>query len=143
MTLRSTESCGEKCLNQFPSKSVTDHEPTETDQVEIVVLNTLVGGKYFVNETRADAGNFVRGDRCPDSAATDRHATIYISAAHGASQGHDIIGIVVVELRMPVSEVNYFMTGGPQPVGDILFQLKAAVVGGNADEFRGACGNRL
>ena len=42
MTLRAAESCGKKCPNQFPSEGVTDHEATETDQVEIVVLNTLV-----------------------------------------------------------------------------------------------------
>lgn len=83
MTIRSTESCGEKCLNQFPSKSVTDHEATETDQVEIVVLDTLVRGKRLVNQTRADTGNFVRGDRCPDSAATDRDTTLHISTSNG------------------------------------------------------------
>ena len=83
MTLRAAESCGKKCLNQFPSEGVTDHEATETNQVEIVVLNTLVRRKSFVNQTRADTGNFVRGDRCPDSAATDRDAALHIAASNG------------------------------------------------------------
>ena len=84
MTLRSAESSGKKCLNQFPSEGVTDHEAAETDQVEIVVLDTLVRGKYFVNETRADAGNFIRDDRCPNSAATDGHTTLHIPTGNGA-----------------------------------------------------------
>ncbi len=83
MTLRSAESCDKKCLNQFPSQGVTDHEAAETDQIEIVVLNTLVRGKRLVNQTRADAGNFVRDDRCSNSASTDGDAALHISASNG------------------------------------------------------------
>jgi hypothetical protein len=33
MTLRATESRGEKCLNQFQSECVTDYEAAEADHV--------------------------------------------------------------------------------------------------------------
>ena len=136
MTLRAAELRGKKCLNQFPSEGVTDHEATETDQVEIVVLDALVRGKCFVNQTRTDASNFVRGDRCANSAATDGHAPLHISAGNGAGQRHDIIRIVIIDLQMSVSEIDCVMTSDPQFLGEILLQLKTAVVGGNADEFR-------
>lgn len=136
MTLRTAESCGKKCLNQLPGKSVTDHETAQADQVQIVVLHTLVRGKCFVNEARADAGNFIRGDRCSYSAATDGHATLHISAGNGARQRHDIIRIVIVELRVLVSEIHYFITGLSQPLCEMLLQLEAAVVGGNANQPR-------
>jgi len=142
MTLRSAESRGKKCLNQFPRESVTDHEAAETDQVEIVVLDALVRGKCFVNQTRADADNLIRRDRCSNSASANRNPSLHVSTGNSASQRHDIIRIIIVELRVSVSKINYFMTSVPQSLGQIVLQLEAAVVSGYANEFRGAHGNR-
>lgn len=113
MPLRAAESCSKKCLNQFPSKSVTDHEAAETDHIEIVIFDALAGGKRLMNETRANAGNFVRSDRCPNSAATDGNAPLHIAASNRAGQRHDIIWIVIVKPRVAVSEIYDFITGFP------------------------------
>ena len=88
-----------------------------------------------MNETRADTGDLVRGDRCANSTTTDGHASFHVSASNGASQWHDIIQIIIVELRVSVSEIDYFITGLTQLLGEELFQFKAAVVGGNANKF--------
>lgn len=136
MPLRAAETRGEKGLHQFPSESVTDDESAEADQVEIVILDALVRGKSFVNQTRADAGNFVRGDRCSNSAATDGHATLHVSVGNRTGQRHDKIRIIIFRLRMSVSEIYYLITGLTQPPDQILLQLVTAVVGGNANQFR-------
>jgi len=136
MPLRAAESGGEKGLNQLPSEVLADHEPAETDQVEVVIFDALVRRKGLVNQTGADAGNLVCGDRGPDSAATDRHRPLHGSAGNRASQRHDIIWVIIVELQVAVSEINYVMTSAPQLFGEILLQLEAAVVSGNANKFR-------
>ena len=50
MTLRAAESRGEKCLDEFPSKWLTDHQGPEADQVQIVVMDAWVGRNGFINQ---------------------------------------------------------------------------------------------
>ena len=53
-SLRSGESRGEKGLHQFPGEGVTDHEAAKTNQVQIVVFDTLMRRKVFVNQAGPD-----------------------------------------------------------------------------------------
>ena len=89
-----------------------------------------------MNETRANTDNLVRRDRCSNSASANRNPSLHISTGNSAGQWHNIIGIVIIDLQMSVSEIDCVMTSDPQFLGEILLQLKTAVVGGNADEFR-------
>lgn len=136
MPLRAAETRGDKGLHQFPSESVTDHESAEADQVEIVILDALVRGKSFVNQTRADAGNFVGDYASTNPAATDGHAPIHGSAGNRTGQRHDKIRIIIFRLRLAVAEINDFITGFAQFSDQILLQLVTAVVGGDAEGFR-------
>ena len=111
MTLRAAESRGEKCLNQFPSECVTDYQAPEADHVQIVVLDALVSRKGLMNQAGPNPCHFVRDDRCPNTASTDGHAALHVSAGNCAGQRYDKIRIIVVQLRLPVAELDHFMTG--------------------------------
>ena len=136
MTLRAGESRCEKCLHQFPGEGVADHEATETDQVQIVVLDTLVRRKVFVNQAGPDPGHFVCADRSPDTASADSNAAFHRPGGNRAGQRHDEIRIVIVLFRAAVAKVNHFMTGFAQLPSQIFFQFVTAVIGGDTDAFR-------
>ena len=133
MTLCAAESRGEKCLNQFPSERVADDEAPEADHVQVVVLDALVRRKGFMNQARPNARHFVRGDRCPHSAATNGHAAIHLSARDCARQRHDKIRIIIVRVRSAVAEIDHLMAGRAQLSDELFLQFKSAMVGGDAD----------
>src|SRR5581483_3446488 len=72
-TCRAAESHGEKCLQQFPRDCVTDYEAAKTDHVQIVVLDTLMRRKFFMNQAGPNSCHFICADRCPDTAAANAH----------------------------------------------------------------------
>jgi hypothetical protein len=109
MSLCAAESRGEKCLNQFPGEGVTNHEATKTDQVQIVVLDTLMRRKVFVNQAGSNPRHFVRADGCSNPASTDAHAAIHLSAGDCTGQRNDKIRVVIAQIRPSVAEVDYFM----------------------------------
>jgi hypothetical protein len=52
MPLSVAESCGEKWFDQFPGERMADHEATEEDHVQIVVLDALVCREVLVDHGR-------------------------------------------------------------------------------------------
>ena len=105
MPRRAAESRGEKCLHQFPRESVTDDEATEADHVQVVVLDTLVRRKVFVNQAGANPGHFVRADGCSNPTATDAHAAIHRPGGNRPGQRDDKIRIIIVLFRPTIAEV--------------------------------------
>ncbi len=133
MTLRAAESRGEKCLNQFPGQRVTDNLPSEADHVQIVVLDALVRREIFMNQAGPNPRHFVRADRCPNTASTDGHAALHLSAGHRAGQRHDKIRIIIVQIQLQVAEIDHLMAGRAQLSSEMFLQFKSAMVGGDAD----------
>src|SRR5664279_3759294 len=139
MTLRAAEARGEKCLNQFPGECVTDHEAPKADHVQIVVLDTLVRGKSFMDQARAHARHLVGGDGGTDTASTDGHAAIHLPASDGPSQRHNKIRIIVIRVQSAVAEVDYLMASRAQPSDELCLQFKPAMVGGDTDALKCSC----
>ena len=111
MAFRAGESRGEKDLHQFPCEGVTDHEAAKADQVQIVVLDTLMRRKVFMNQAGANPRHFVRADGCANPTAANAHAAIHLSGSNRAGQGHNKVRIIIVLFRTTVTKVNHFMTG--------------------------------
>ena len=114
MTLRAAETRGQKRLNQFPGECVTDNEAPEADHVQIVVLDTLMRGKGFVDQARPHARHLVGGNGCTDPAPADGHASTYLLASDGASQRHNEIRIVIVPRWLEIAKIDHLMTGFAQ-----------------------------
>ncbi len=136
MSLCAAEASTQEFLNQLPSECVTDHKTTETNQIEIVVFNSLVCRKLLMNQARTDSRHFVRGNGCANAAAADGHSALNFSAGNGVGQRHNKIWIIIVRAPLPVAEINYLMPGLAQLSDQIFLQLEATMVGGNADAVR-------
>jgi len=115
---------------------VTDDEAAEADHVQVVVLDALVRGERFVNEARANARHLICGNAGSHSAAANGHTPIHFATRYGARQTNDKIGIVVVGLQPVVSEVDHMTARVTQPCGEMVLQVKAAMVRGKSDPRR-------
>jgi hypothetical protein len=132
-SLRAGESRAEKCLQQFPGKGVSHHEASKANDVHIVILNALMGGKILVNQARADPGYFVRADRGAHSATANCYAPGHPPGGDHAGERHYKIGIVIIFFRKAITEIDYFMPRSTQFPGQIFLQVVTTVVGSDAD----------
>src|SRR4029077_1950886 len=119
---------GEKRLDQIPRQFRAFDASAQTDDVEVVVLNALLRRKMILNQTSADAFNFVRTDRCADTAAANRHTTIHRVSGHCLSKWNDEVGIIIIGRQLVSTEVHDLVAGGFQSDDQLLFQGKAAVI---------------
>jgi hypothetical protein len=131
MAILPTEGRREKSLDQFPRFSTADDLAAETDQVKIVILDALVRRKCFVNETRANAREFVSRHAGPYSAATNRNAAIHLSGGNSAGQRKHKIRIVIVRLQTVRAEIDHVVARFAQKYDELLFQFKATVIRGD------------
>jgi hypothetical protein len=49
-------------LHHFPSQGVASQQAAKTDHVQIAVLDTLMRGKVFANQTGPNPGSFICGN---------------------------------------------------------------------------------
>src|SRR4029077_9948466 len=123
---------GEKRLDQIPRQFRAFDASAQTDDVEVVVLNALLRRKMILNQTSADAFNFVRTNRCADTAAANRHTTIHRFSGHCLAKWNDEVGIIIIGRQLVSTEVHDLVAGGFQSDDQLLFQGKAAVVCGDS-----------
>jgi len=83
MVFSTGEPGGEKGSDQFKSKRRAYNPPTQAGDIHIVVLNALMRGEYVVNESGPSAGNLVRCNRRPNTAAAQCYASLDFSLRHG------------------------------------------------------------
>ena len=119
MTLGTAESRGEKCLHQFPSERMANHEAAQANHVQVVVLDALVCRKCFMDQARPNARHFVRDDRGPDTAPANGHAAVHVTTSYGAGQRSDKIRIIILRLRLSVAKIDHCITGFAQPPDQI------------------------
>src|SRR6266481_6850180 len=128
MSLCLTKLGCEKRLDQIPRQFRAFDAPAQTDDIEVVVLNALLRRKMILNQTSADAFNFVRTNRCADTAAANRHTTIHRVSGHSLPKWNDEVGIIIIGRQLVSTEVHDLVAGGFQSNDQLLFQVKAAVV---------------
>jgi len=126
----------EKYPHQLPGFGDTDDPAAEADQVKIVVLDSLMRGKRFVDQAGAHTGDFVGGDTRTHAAAAKGDASIHLSCGDGTGQWHDKVGIVVIGLQLMIAEINDMVAGFTKFYDQGLFQCKTTVVRRDADPKR-------
>jgi hypothetical protein len=114
---------------------VPDYEAPETEHVQIVVLDTLMRRKGFMNQAGPHPRHFVRDNRCPDTTSTDGHAAIHLPASDGAGQGNNLVRIIIVWCQAAIAEVDHDVTCLLQHRDQVVLQLEPAMVGGNPNVF--------
>jgi hypothetical protein len=79
MARRLTELCREKSLNEVPCRCGAHGLTAKTNDIHVVVLNALLGGKMVVDQGSAYALDFVGADGGSDAAATNGDPSIHFS----------------------------------------------------------------
>ena len=133
MTHRAAESRSEKCPHQFPGKRVTYDEAPEADHVQIIIFDALMCRESFMNQAGPDTRNFVRGNRCADTAPTDGHSAFQVSASYRLGERNDEIRVIIVLVPLPVTEFDHVVTGFAQLSGEMLHEFKSTMVSRDAD----------
>src|SRR6185295_5136944 len=119
---------GEKSLDQIPRQFRAFDAPTQTDDVEVVVLDALLRRKMILNQASADAVDLVRANRSADAAAANRQTTMHRFSGYCLAKRNDEVGIIIIGRQLMSTEVHDLVTGGFQSDDQLLFQGKAAVV---------------
>ena len=94
-----TEFGGEEGLDEIPGDGRPDGPATHAEDVEVIVLDALLGGEMVVDEGGADTGDLVGADRRADTAPADRYAALYLSGDHRLRERSDEVGIVVFSIQ--------------------------------------------
>src|SRR5262245_5580534 len=131
--LGSTELGPEERLNQVPGHRRALGPAAETQNVHVIVLDSLPSGKVVVDQRRADAGNLVGTDGSADPAAADGDPTLHRAVRHRAGEGDDEVGVVVVRVQTASAEVHDVVPEPAKAAEQILLQVESAVIGGDAN----------
>jgi len=120
MTLRTTEFGGEKCLNQFPGECMPHNEATKTHHVQIIILDTLMGRKGFMDQAGTNPNDFVCGHGCPDATSANANPALHIAAGNGAGKRNNKIRIIIVFFRLTITEIDHLVSTCTQLTGQIF-----------------------
>ena len=118
----------EKSLHQIPRDCGSFRPAAETQDIQVIVLDALQGGKMIVNRTGARSRNLVGADRRADAAAANGHAPVNLPGGHSLRQWNDIVGVVVVGPQVMGTEISHVVSGFAEMVRDFMLQIKASVI---------------
>ena len=96
-------------LDQIPGYGRSYPPAAHTNNVHLVVLDTLPGREAVVDQTGTDARNFVGTNRRAHATTADRDAAFYFPAGYRLSQRNDEVGIVVAGYQRNSPGVNYLV----------------------------------
>src|SRR5690242_18449187 len=100
----------QKRRNDLRSELGPDHSSAEAQDIDAIVLDSLVCGVCVVDGRRSDAADLASGDRNPSSRATDEDAALRLSGDDRHSHLERLVGIVD-RFGAIGPEVEYFVTG--------------------------------
>jgi hypothetical protein len=95
MPLGSAEFDGQERVYEFPRHSRPHNSTAHTQNVHIVVFDSLVGGEMVMNQTCANTWEFIGADRGADAAAAHCDTPSYASRSHRLAERNHKIGIVI------------------------------------------------
>jgi hypothetical protein len=75
----------------------------------VIVLDALPGREMVVDQSGANARNFVGTDAGAHPAAADREAAFHLASGHSLREGNDEIGIVVARTQGMGAKIDYLM----------------------------------
>src|SRR5437016_4647371 len=136
VSLGLAECGGQECLDEVPGDGWPYGSASYTQDVQVIVLDPLLGREVVVDERRADALHLVGTHRCTHTAAAGRHATFDLQGGNGPCERHDVVGIVIVLTQAMRAEIDDLMPRGAQLAEQCLLQMQSAVIRGNANAHR-------
>src|SRR5262245_62571915 len=90
------EPCGQKCLHELPGHAWPHSTPTDTDDVHVIILDALFGGKVIVDQGGTNTWHLVGADRSTHPTPADGYAAFDRTRRHGIGKGDDEVRIVII-----------------------------------------------
>ena len=86
----------EKGLDQFPHHFRAFNPSAHANHIEIVILNSLPGGKIILNQAGANSFDFVGTNAGANTTAANGHTPIHFPGGHRLAEWNDEVGIIIV-----------------------------------------------
>ena len=119
----------QKGQDQFAGQFHTNDAGSEDNHVHIVVFHPLMGGVMIVTEARTDTVNLIGGDRGTHSASANENAAICAFCQQGLTERIRVVRVIIGNIRILSSEIQYFVFQICQFTGDELLQLVTGMIG--------------
>jgi hypothetical protein len=133
MSLSIAEFGCQKCLNEIPGNGWSHGPAAHTDNVHMIVLDSLPGREVVVDQTGTNTHNLIGTNGRTDAAAADRHPTLYFAGGNSFRERDDEIWVVVAGIKAVSAEVHYFMADCAKLGDEFFFQAKSTVIGGDSE----------
>ena len=121
-----------KCADQFHGYFITDDACSETEDVHVVVFDSLMSRIDVVADSRANARNLVRRHTDPDAAAAEQNAPLCLSGEDRLTHLSREVGIIDRTIRVG-SAIDDIMPRRLHDRDDSLFQREPAVITSKGD----------
>ncbi len=132
MSLLPSEAGGEEGRDELGGEGGADHPAPEAEDVDVVVLDGLVGGVRVVGQNRPDAFHLVRGNAGACARPADDDAPFGASVDDGAAHRGGEVGVVDRSLIVGAEIEDRIPAVGKGP-GEGLLEAEAGVVGSESD----------
>jgi hypothetical protein len=120
-----------KRLDEVPSDRRSDRSSTHTDNVHVIVLDTLFSREMVMHQTRASAHNFVGTNGSSDTAAADGNAAFDIARHYSSGKRDNEIRIVVTRVQAVGTKIDDFVPCPSKQCDKFLFQAESPVIRGD------------
>src|SRR5260370_2937038 len=122
----------QESIHQFSGDNKAHHPAADTEDVHIVVLDSLVSRVVVLNQPGADARNFVGTDRGPYPTAADRDAALHFPRSHSLGERDDEVGIVVAGIQAVCPHIDHLVPSLAKMGNQFFLQTKATVICGDS-----------
>jgi len=119
---------GKKCYNQIPGQFRAFEAAAQANDVEMVVFDSLFGGKMIFNEARANAFDFIRANGCANAAAANGQSAIEGSRGNGLGQRNDEVGVIISGIERVRAKINNLVARRPQTRSQFFLQFKSTMI---------------
>ncbi len=128
MTFFSVETCRQKRAHEVGGEARPDDLRAETEDVHVVVLDSLVGGVDVVADGCPNPGDLARGNRRADAGAADEHAALGLAVLDRGAELGGLDGIVDPHRVGVGAEVHDLVSGTAQRLEELVPEMDASVV---------------
>jgi hypothetical protein len=130
VSISSAELASEKRLNKIPGDGRSNRPATHTNDIHIVILDSLLSREMIVNECGADADNLVGANGGANAAAADCYTANYITRGYSSGKRNYYVRIVVFGIQLMGAEIDDIMPRCAQLPQQLFFESESPVIGG-------------
>jgi len=119
---------GQERLHEVPGHAGPHRAATDADDVHVVVLDPLPGGKVIMDQRGTNTRHLVGADGGAHAAAADGHAALDRPRRHSLGERDDEVRIVVVWTQLVRPEIDDVVSRCAELSDQILFQAEPPVI---------------